>query len=334
MADTRLTGLSNIGEQLALNDQLYVVNVSDTSQNAAGSSNSTLLNYVLAMLAPCPVRLTLETGVPASIADQATKSTLYATLFGNGNILSLYDGTRLIGDTISADLSLTLSGLTSGKNYDVVCYDSSGTPTLDLMPAWTNDTTRANGVSIQNGFWANSGTITTVINSVSLTAGKGRLLGTIRADGTTTTSDTAATRLVANVQNLLPRGLTSGAGDSHTYATNTEREWNGGSGNLPRSTFLVPIQGPTFLAFGSWRDNSSSTTDNYTMQVALDTTSLQTGTFNQVTGNSGFIAAGLAMNRSGAAIPGIGYHYITLRENVYGGTMNVDGGQTAGIIFI
>jgi hypothetical protein len=316
MADTRLTGLTNIGEQLALNDQLYVVNVSDTSQNAAGSSNTTLLNYVLAMLAPNPLRLTLETGVPVSITDQTAKSTLYATLYGVGNVLALYDGTRLIGDTISADLSLAVSGLTSGKNYDVVGYDVSGTPTLDFMPAWTNDTTRANAISIQNGFWANSGTITTVVNAASLTAGKGRVLGTVRATGATTLEDSKINRFVANIDNKVKRIATAYNATQHNYGS-TERDWNNDTSSY--CYFVLPLQGWVDLnlvmrmtgqtALGAVNIIGKLNVDGANVSdapIAQNTFNLSGGITDNTTG----VTVGTASSQGLSA----GYHYANARE--------------------
>lgn len=119
-------------------------------------------------------RITLESGVPVSTSSQTSKSTIYYTPYVH-DWVRLYDGTRpkLYQFT---ERSLALSGLTSGKNYDVFLYDNAGTLTLELSAAWTNDTTRADALAWQSGVgWVKSGSATRL------------WLGTIRTTGTTTT---------------------------------------------------------------------------------------------------------------------------------------------------
>jgi hypothetical protein len=146
-------------------------------------------------------RLTLESGVGVSTADQTAKSTLYYTPYLHGG-LSLYDGTSWKVYTL-AEMSLALSGLTSGKNYDVFVYDNAGTLTLELSAAWTNDTTRADALAKQDGVQVKSGSTTRL------------WLGTIRTTGTTTTEDSAGgsttqvggKRFVWNAHNRVARPL-------------------------------------------------------------------------------------------------------------------------------
>lgn len=66
-------------------------------------------------------RLTTETGVAVSTSDRTSQSTLYLTPY-NGNKVSVYDGTRWVLYAMT-ERSLTLSGLTADKNYDVFLYE-------------------------------------------------------------------------------------------------------------------------------------------------------------------------------------------------------------------
>lgn len=71
-------------------------------------------------------RLTTESGVPISSSDRTSQSTVYLTPY-NGDRISLYDGTRWVSRTL-AEIAIALSGLTSGRPYDVWAFTSSATP--------------------------------------------------------------------------------------------------------------------------------------------------------------------------------------------------------------
>ena len=132
-------------------------------------------------------RLTLTSNTPISTSDVTAASTIYYTQY-NDDQIALYDGTNWRQYSFT-QLSLALSALTSGKNYDVFVYSNSGTPTLELSAAWTNDTTRADAISRVNGVWSKSSATTR------------RYVGTIRTTGTTTTEDSNAKRYVWNTYN-------------------------------------------------------------------------------------------------------------------------------------
>jgi hypothetical protein len=163
-------------------------------------------------------RLTTESGVPVSSSDRTSQGTLYYTPYLH-DYVRLYDGTRPKLYTFTErSLSLTM---TSGKNYDVFLYDNSGTLTLELSSAWTNDTTRADALAWQAGVgWVKSGAATRL------------WLGTIRASGTNVTEDSASKRFVWNVYNQVSRYMRCiDSTDSWTYTTATWRQANGSSAN-------------------------------------------------------------------------------------------------------
>src|SRR5690349_4057044 len=179
-------------------------------------------------------RLTLETGVPVSTTDQTGKTTVYLTPY-TGNRLALFNGTSWGLYSLAADKSLALGTLTNAKNYDIFGYDSSGTVTLELSAAWTNDTTRADALTTQDGILVKSGALTR------------RYLGTIRTTSTTTTEDSLTKRYVFNRSNQVLRAMGSGfISDSHAYTTAAWREWHAGT----NSTRLQWVSGqPVFVQF-------------------------------------------------------------------------------------
>jgi len=123
-------------------------------------------------------RLTLDTGVAITTADMTAKSTIYFTPW-RGNIVSIYNGTDFIPYAFS-ELSRSISGLTSGKNYDVFAYVSSGNAVIDLAPAWTNDAARSAAISLLNGIYVNTSSFTPVMGGGTVAASQGTLVGTIR----------------------------------------------------------------------------------------------------------------------------------------------------------
>jgi hypothetical protein len=156
-------------------------------------------------------RLTTESGVPVSTSDRTSQSTLYYAPYLN-DYVRLYNGSAVKEYTFTGR-SLALSGLTSGKNYDVFLYDNAGTLTLELSAAWTNDTTQADALAWQSG-----------LGLVKSGAATRLWLGTIRTTGTTTTEDSAAKRFVWNAYNQMPRRLT--AIDSGNWTLTSSTSWS------------------------------------------------------------------------------------------------------------
>lgn len=101
-------------------------------------------------------RLSLTSGDPVD-DNESSATTLYYTPY-NGNAIQLYNGSNWEVFALS-ELSLTLTGtLTDRKIYDIFIDYNAGTPQMILGSAWTNDTTRANGISFQDGRLIKTGT--------------------------------------------------------------------------------------------------------------------------------------------------------------------------------
>lgn len=165
-------------------------------------------------------RLTTESGVPVSTSDRTAQSTLYYTPFIH-NVIALWNGADWVPITFTEHTvtGAALTGLTSGRNYDVFAYLSSGALATELL-IWTDDTTRATAVTLQDGRYCKSGDKTRL------------LLGTFYTTSTTATADSQLTRYVGNVYNRVSKRLISSIAStySHTYTTATWREWNAGTG--------------------------------------------------------------------------------------------------------
>ncbi len=162
-------------------------------------------------------RLTLTSGTPIMSGNVTGASTIYFTPY-EGNAVYLYDGQTWVAHEL-AEVGLALSALTSGKNYDVFLYSSSGVPTLELSAAWVSDSTRTDALATQDGVPVKSGAATRLH------------IGTIRTTGTSTTEfsffeGTGPRRaLVWNRYNkvLVPIVASDTAG-TYTYTTATFRK--------------------------------------------------------------------------------------------------------------
>lgn len=152
----------------------------------------------------CQGRLTLQSGVPVTTTDISGASTLYFTRF-QGSRIALHTGSWVNREF--NEISLALSGLTSGMNYDVFVYDNSGTPALELQ-SWSNNTARSVSLVYLSNIWVKS------------TATTRRYVGTLRTTGTNTTEDSASKRFLWNFyhRRWRPIGVTESA-DSWTYGT-------------------------------------------------------------------------------------------------------------------
>jgi hypothetical protein len=180
---------------------------------SASSTNASAVD--LATVGP---RLTVITGVPVTSSDVIGASTLYFSPTAHGRI-ALYDATNW-GMYSTNEISLALSSLTSGRNYDVFVFNNAGTLTLELSAAWTNDTTRADAIAQQDGVWVKS------------SDHKRRFVGTIRATGETTTEDSASKRFVWNLYNQVARKLKkTETTASWAYTTAAYRAANGNTAN-------------------------------------------------------------------------------------------------------
>lgn len=166
----------------------------------------------------CNGRLTLTSGAAVTASDVTAATAIYFTPY-LGSSVGLYNGTSW--DLFSfSELSLSLSGLTASTNYDVFIYNNSGAPTLEAL-AWTNGTTRATALVLQNGVYCKSGALTR------------RYLGTFRTTATTgQTEDSLLHRLVWNLYNQVPRLLQVTDGTSSwTYTVNSWRPGNNSTSN-------------------------------------------------------------------------------------------------------
>jgi hypothetical protein len=249
-------------------------------------------------------RLTLSTGVPVTTSDVTGAGTLYYAIYTH-NRIRIFDGTRWKYYAF-AERSLALT-LTADKNYDVFIYDNSGTLTLELSAAWTNDTTRADALTTQDGVYVKDGATSRL------------WLGTIRASGTDVTEDSGnntpgsapARRFVSNFYNRVARPLKLiESADSWTYSTATIRSWNNSANNRAELVLCSAEIDATLDFRGILTQDSSNVV---VLAVGVDSTSALSGISATYAGASSGAAHGMYHG-----FPGLGRHFLQCLER--GGT--------------
>lgn len=240
-------------------------------------------------------RLTLTSGTAVTSSDVTGATTVYCCPY-KGNAIALYDGTNWNIRT-SAQFSLALGTLTSGRPYDVWCYDNAGTPTLELL-AWTNDTTRATGLTYQDGVLVKSGDTTR------------RYLGTFYTTATTTTEDSLTKRFLWNYYNRVARPmLRRESTATWNYTTATVRQANANAAN--QLDFLVGVQEDAINV-----NLNAMMQGTGTVVVAVGLGLDSTTTVNIGQGGNGFTtnSAPGTLVSTYSGLPGLGRHFIAWLE--------------------
>jgi len=285
---------------------------------SASANRDVTLERIAGFINPklCDFRLSLTSNTAFTTSDVTGAGTLYMvpcdyslTSAGEGRI-SLYDGTRWKLHK-TAQVSLGLS-VTSGTVYDVFVYDNSGTLTLELT-AWTNTTTRATALVLQDGVLLKSGALTR------------RYLGTLYASGSNTCEDSRTKRFLWNYYNRRPRALRLNTSGNGTYATADWRYFLNSSAN--RVEFVLGLtEDPvecTALAVAGGNGSIGMHLDSAT-PTAPDS---MTGYFND---NS--TGAFTNLNAFYCEHPSQGYHFLAMIEYAFASTTfygsDTNGGDT------
>lgn len=226
----RATGLTGLSAGLA-----YYVDATAAALTSTAPSNARLVGVSdsatslivtpnpaasLAAATPgiCQCRITLTTVTPVTTSDVTAATSVFLTPY-KGNRITLFNGSRW-REYAFTELSLGIGGDAADTNYDLFVYDNAGTLTLERL-AWTNATTRATAIVLQNGVYVKSGVTTRLY------------VGTYRTTGVIgQTEDSLTKRYVWNYYNRVPRVLRRlETTATWTYTTATVRQANGAAAN-------------------------------------------------------------------------------------------------------
>lgn len=197
------------GEDIELSNGAIIVYCDGTNIFVCGGGGSSDPTYL------CQGRLTLESGVAISTAEQIDKTNVYFTPY-NGNFLDLYDGTKWVRHTFT-ELTLAVGAFTASKPYDIFVYNNAGTLTLSATE-WTNASTRATALALKDGIYVKNGAITY------------RYLGTIYIDAGQKCQDTLLKGYVWNYYNRVPRRFYMVEATAHVFY-GAARLWNNSENN-------------------------------------------------------------------------------------------------------
>lgn len=258
-------------------------------------------------------RLTLTTGVPVTTTDVTGATNIYYTPYLN-NYISLWNGTEWTWVTFT-ETTLALGTITSGLPYDVFGYLSSGSLALEKL-AWTNGTTRATGISIQDGRYCKTGDETRLY------------LGTFYTTATTTTEDSVLKRFLWNMYNRVRRQMTAiDTTDNWSYTTGTWRQARASAVNQ-----LAYIAGLDIDIVEADVRSSVLLTSN-SARVALVGVGVDSTTASSSINQPAFCGTAVSLIMAASAIycghPGVGYHYLAWLEKGADGTCSFYGDNGA-----
>lgn len=248
----------------------------------------------------CEGRLTLTSGTAVTTADVTAAETVYFTPF-RGNRVDIYDATALRWVRYKlTELSVDVPDAT--QMNDVFVYNNAGTLTLDVT-AWTNDTTRATALVLQDGVLVKSG------------ATGRRYLGSFYATnaGNGQTEDSILNRYLWNYYNRVKRTLRVIEGtDTWAYSVAVFQQTNASTAN--QLNFAIGVSEDSVGAVANSAVSSSGATVRACRNaVGLDSTTVKaTGSITGVANVDSTALVGCTASWEG--YPGIGKHFIAWLE--------------------
>lgn len=274
-------------------------------RTATGWSDVFIPSGISTVELSCNARLTLTSGTPVTTADVTAATHVYVTPY-LGNRIALYNGSIWVRYAFS-EIDINLSGFTADKNSDVFCYDNGSGVVIAERVEWTNDTTRATALVLQDGVWVKSGSTNK------------RYIGTFRTTSTIgQCEDSLLKRYVWNNYNRVRRTLQiTEATDSWTYATATWHAWNASNAN--RVSFVVGVaEEPVRLIFSELITGTSAFG---AVGIGLDSTSSPSTFMSRVSGGGAQIHVVVPYEATVAA----GFHFLQLLEFANGATVTYYG---------
>lgn len=259
-------------------------------------------------------RLSLSSTSQVTTSD-ATGTTLYLHAYGDGNVVTLWNGCLFERWQLPTTgyLSLALSGTSANTNYDVYLYQHQGTLYLGLNAAWSSGTARsASNTPVRKyGLLVNDASFTETVSGRTVASNQGAYLGTLRTTTANNMADSESQRLLWNVYHRKSRKLrVEESTSSWTYNAASWRYANNDSTN--KVEFVVGLTECESLSFFLYAGAVSAAGATTFAGVGLDST---TPASPHALGGSG-IGYRQNMTIYGNFKPSelLGYHYAAMCE--------------------
>lgn len=250
-------------------------------------------------------RLTLASGTPVMTSDQTAKTTIYFTPY-NGNLIPIYDGTRMVLTEFSelsqatTDATKSPAAVTTNSNYDLFVWNDSGVIRCTRGPAWSSSTARGTGagtteLEMVKGVYLNKVAITN-----GPAANRGTYVGTVRSNGSSQIDWKLGSSAAGGGEAWL--GLWSmynrvtvcpsvqDTVDSYTYQSTTIRSMNNSATN--RISFIQGLAEDGIIV-NKKQLTLNSATDTAYLGVSLDATDSYTDGLSQA--STAAVAGGTAI---------------------------------------
>lgn len=269
-------------------------------------------------------RLTLTSGTPVTTSDVTGATSIYYTPYVS-NVISLWTGARWQPVEFS-EYTLALGTLTSGKPYDVFAYLSSGALACEVL-VWTDDTTRATAITLQDGRYCKSGDKTRLY------------LGTFYTTSTTTTEDSGGgttpqvggKRYLWNMYNRVRRSLrVVDTADSWTYSTASWRRADGASAGSNEVAYVTGLNTDAVRATVNAGAYSKSIVSATYTGIGVDSGTAPSGLTADAFTESNAVGITALHTAHYVGFPGVGRHFLAWLEkgNANGPTFIGDDGAS------
>lgn len=249
-------------------------------------------------------RLTAESGVPASPADQTAKDTLFYASFKN-NMMPLYDANLGWREyQYQTEPELDLAGYTALASYDIFGYLNGGVPALESL-IWTDPNTRATALSWDSGRRVKSGDPSRLyLGSININSSGGEV------------EDTELFRGIWNNYNKVPRILRVSPSGTWSFNSATFRQINATAAY--KAEIMIGIS-ELPVEFRNSIAALTHTGEGVQLGIGIDSTTVSTGSVGYA---GGFANAYPQVESVYKGLPGIGYHTIVPLE-LSAGTINM-----------
>jgi hypothetical protein len=303
------------------------------ASNGSGGSGSTTI-------VPPQGRLTLVTGTPVMTSDQTAKGTISWTAYV-GCAAPIYSGSAWSMMSAASDVTYTLSATAhlSGKLYDLFLYNNSGSLALGTSPAWTSNTARSNAISMLNGIWTNTSSITLTVSggasTTTIGANQATYVGTFYATANGQTgmafhpaAASGGSNTILGLYNAYNRVRTSGwsfDNASWPYTTNAVRAAHNSTSN--RVSWVDGLQQSVVDAHLKMNFLTSGAGFNMQWAMVVDSTSTISGAYAQASALAAYTPE-TEMVAHNSTSPLLGFHFFQATESNNGGgsyTMNHSG---------